>query len=63
MDTIRDKLITNPKTIVRLANEGKAVVVDFYRVPAAFIQNWQFRMIMNLIRNKKLYTYKYKEKK
>jgi len=61
--TIRNKLITSPETVVRLVNEGKAIVMDSHRMPAAFIQNWPFRMIMNLIKNEKLYTYKYKSRR
>ena len=62
---MKGKLITNPKTIVKLANEGKAVWNDLlkHHQPAAFIQNYYFRDVMNLIKRKVFYTYIRKEGK
>ena len=57
------KLITKPETIIKLANEGKAIWIEYdnaeggFRQPAAFVQNYQTRMLMNLISSKKIYTY------
>lgn len=55
--------INNPTEIVILANEKKCVrVYGMGRVPAAFVQNWQLRYVVNLIINKQIHYYHKKEK-
>lgn len=49
------------KDIIRLANEGKCVMVQGGRMPAAFLQNMQFRWVMKYI-EQGVYPYKKKKK-
>lgn len=48
------------KDIIRLANEGKCVLLRGGRMPAAFLQNMQFRLVMQYIEQG---VYPYKKKK
>jgi hypothetical protein len=46
--------------LCRLADEKKAVVVTSMmnaRIPAAIVQNWQTRFVVNLISRKKIFEY------
>lgn len=51
-------LIKNPKRIIELANNRKCVTFHGMRIPAAVVQNWQLRFILNQIQGKHLREYK-----
>jgi len=59
------KKITTVKEIITLAKEGKSVWASHqgYRYPAAFLQNWQARLLQIWIDRGCLYYYEKKEKK
>lgn len=53
------KLIKNPGRIVELADQKKCVLfrIDskFKKIPAAFVQNWQLRLVVKHIKFDRLY--------
>lgn len=56
--------VNNPTEIVVLANEKKCVIIlAMGRIPAAVVQNWPLRYVVNLIIEKKIQYYHKKEKK
>jgi len=59
----KGKLITDPLEIIKLANNKKAVVFHGTRLPAAIVQNWQLRFLINQINGKYLYEYKPKKER
>lgn len=58
---IRGKRIKTIEEIMVLANKGKCIVIDQrmrdWRVPAAFIQNWQARYLYRHVKAGKVYKY------
>lgn len=63
MQSNKGKLITDPLEIIRLANNKKAIVFHNIRMPAAIVQNWQLRFLVNQINGKYLYEYKPKKER
>lgn len=55
---MQGKLITKPQRIIDLANQRKCVTFHGIRIPAAVVQNWQLRFILNQINGKHLREYK-----
>jgi hypothetical protein len=52
------KLIKDPWRIIELANTKKCVTFHGMRIPAAVVQNWQLRFLLNQIDAKHLNEYK-----
>lgn len=54
-------MIKNANTILKLADLKKSVEVlqgkIWKRMPATFVANWQFRILVNLINNNKVREY------
>lgn len=59
--TEKRNYIESGSEVLHLANTGKCILVKqggiWSRIPAAFIQNWQHRIVMNLIHNRAMAYY------
>lgn len=58
---MKGKQITNINQVLKLAQEGKCVVLLLFRptrLPAAFVQNWQARLLQTFIERKLVFAYK-----
>lgn len=58
---MKGRQITNINQVLKLAKEGKCVVVMMFkptRIPAAFLQNWQARLLQRFIENNLVFKYK-----
>jgi hypothetical protein len=51
------KTITSAEEIVKLANAKKSIIFAQGRVPAAIIQNWQLRVVINCINHGSFHVY------
>jgi hypothetical protein len=53
------KKISNPEILLKLADNKKSVFIKGYSCkevyPAAFVQNWNFRIVIRLLKNGKIY--------
>ena len=58
-------LIKDPMQIAKLADQGKAVWNNNLgkAQPAAFVQNYNFKQLVTMVKNKVYYTFLPKEKK
>jgi len=62
---MKGKLITDPNRILELVDLKKSIWHDGLnvRLSAAFLQNWQFRLVMTTLSRNLLYEYITKDKK
>ena len=55
---MKGELIISVEEVIELANQGKCVLhYHLGIIPAAFIQNWQARVLVNSIKNGYLFKY------